>query len=265
MRRYWIVCIVLPLMGFTFLDPVAKKNAEGNALFEKGEYEAALKRYREAQVEGKDLPELHFNAGGALYKNGSFEDAQQELTRALQSQDPALVANAYYNLGNTLFRQEQYPEAVGAYKNALKANPSDLDTKINLELALERLQQQQDQQQNQQQDQDDQQDQQDQNQDQQQNQQQDQDDQQDQQDQKQQQEQQQNQDPQQNQDQDAAQQDQPDQQDQNPEGQQPPPQPGELTQEDAERILDALKDREADAQKRRLIQLKGRRYRGNEW
>ena len=44
-----------------------------------------------------------------------------------------------------------------------------------------------------------------------------------------------------------------------------PREEGELTVEEAERILEALKDRELQAQKRRRILLRGRNYRGNEW
>ncbi len=38
-----------------------------------------------------------------------------------------------------------------------------------------------------------------------------------------------------------------------------------MTQEEAERLLEALKDREREAQKRRRLRLLGRRYTGNEW
>ena len=59
MKPYWMILLAIPLMGFTFLDPVAKKNQEGNELFQQGEYDEALKRYREAQVEAQNRPELH--------------------------------------------------------------------------------------------------------------------------------------------------------------------------------------------------------------
>ncbi|MYF74996.1 MAG: tetratricopeptide repeat protein, partial [Gemmatimonadetes bacterium] len=79
MKRFLYVLLMLPFLGWTFLDPVAKKNEEGNALFEKGEYEAALRRYLEAQQEARSRPELHFNAGDALYKQGKYAEALQEM------------------------------------------------------------------------------------------------------------------------------------------------------------------------------------------
>ena len=258
MTRFLYVLLALPFLGWTFLDPVAKKNEEGNALFEKGEYEAALRRYLEAQQEGRARPELHFNAGDALYKQEKYVEAMQEMGRATDGTHPDMSAAAHYNLGNALFRQEKFQEAVGAYKKSLELKPDDIDAKINLELALEKLNQQQDQQnQNQDQDGQDEQDQQDKNQDQnqdQQNQQNNQDNQ-DNQDQQ----NQQNQQNQQGQDQDGR--DQQDQQQQ--QGQQPDPR--EMTPEEAARILNAMKAREEESQKRRKLKLRGRRYDGNAW
>ena len=258
MTRFLYVLLALPFLGWTFLDPVAKKNEEGNALFEKGEYEAALRRYLEAQQEGRARPELHFNAGDALYKQEKYAEAMQEMGRAADGTHPDMSAAAHYNLGNALFRQEKFQEAVGAYKKSLELKPDDIDAKINLELALEKLKQQQDQQ-NQNQDGQDEQDQQDknqdQNQDQQNNQNQDQQNQQDDQDNQDQQDQQ----DQQGQDQQDGQ-DQRDQQDQQ-QGQDP----REMTPEEAARILNAMKAREEESQKRRKLKLRGRRYDGNAW
>lgn len=40
-------------------------------------------------------------------------------------------AHSYYNLGNTLFQQKKYQEALSAYKRSLRLNPADLETKYN--------------------------------------------------------------------------------------------------------------------------------------
>ena len=244
MKRFLYVLLMLPFLGWTFLDPVAKKNEEGNALFEKGEYEAALRRYLEAQQEARSRPELHFNAGDALYKQGKYAEALQEMGRATEGTHPDMSAAAHYNLGNALFRQEKFQEAVGAYKKSLELKPDDIDAKINLELALETLDQ--DGQDEQDKNQDQNQDQQDQSQNQDQNQQ-------DQQDQNQ-------------QDQDGQDgQDGQDQRDQQKQQQGQQPDPREMTPEEAARILNAMKTREEESQKRRKLKLRGRRYDGNAW
>ena len=248
MKRFLYVLLMFPFLGWTFLDPVAKKNEEGNALFEKGEYEAALRRYLEAQQEVRSRPELHFNAGDALYKQGKYAEALQEMGRATEGTHPDMSAAAHYNLGNALFRQEKFQEAVGAYKKSLELKPDDIDAKINLELALEKLDQDgQDKNQNQQDEQDKNQDQN-----------------QDQQDQTQNQDQnQQNQQDQNQQDQDG--QDGQDQRDQQKQQQGQQLDPREMTPEEAARILNAMKAREEESQKRRKLKLRGRRYDGNAW
>lgn len=134
-------------------------------------------------------------------------------------------SKVYHNIGNALLKSEKLKEGVEAYKNALKLNPDDLETKYNLSYALNKMKQQQ-QQQDQNKDNKDQN--KDKNKDQQQQQDQNKDQNKD----------QQNKD-QQNQDQKEQQQNQ--QQQQQPKDQ--------ISKEEAQRILEALKNNEADLQK----------------
>jgi tetratricopeptide (TPR) repeat protein len=79
-------------------------------------------------------------------------EAVQRFQESIQSTDnPDLKADAYYNLGNAFFQQQQFDESIKAYKESLKLRPSDTDTKRNLMLAMRQLQQQEQPQQEQQQ------------------------------------------------------------------------------------------------------------------
>ena len=142
MRTYLIVLATLPLMGLTFLDPVAGKNEEGNRLYGQERYEDALGRYQEAQAQAPELAQLHFNVGTALYKQGAYDQAIQEFSHVLKAKDPGLLAGAYYNTGNAHFKQQRLGEAAGAYKKTLEIAPDDLDAKINLEMVQELLKEQ---------------------------------------------------------------------------------------------------------------------------
>ena len=76
----------------------------------------------------------------------SKEDYQRAITETLQGLSQAeldLRAQAYYNMGNSFYRQGQFAEAIAAYKEALKLNPDDQDAKHNLELAQQQLEKQQ--------------------------------------------------------------------------------------------------------------------------
>ncbi|MBD3297735.1 MAG: tetratricopeptide repeat protein [candidate division Zixibacteria bacterium] len=232
-------------------DEFASRNNRANELVEEGQLERALQEYREIKIEQPDKPEIDYNIGNVYHLKNQFDSAATEYQDALASLEGPVTPNAFYNLGNTLFRMQQYDLAVESYKQALMDDPDDEDAKYNLELALKKMQEQDStQQEQQQQDQQNQEEQPDSNQ-QQQDQQQQPDSTQQQQDQEQQQQQDQQQQEQQSQQEQP--QGQPQQQDQAQQQQRRQQQAG-MSKEDAERILDALRQRELEVQKQRLQQ-----------
>ncbi len=120
---------------------------EGNRLYEEGRFAEAHEKYLEALLEAPDSPIIRFNDGNALYQGENYESALESFRTAVESGDPQLAAAAWYNLGNTLYRQGTLPESLEAFKQALRADPADIDAKHNLERVLEQMQQQQQQQQ----------------------------------------------------------------------------------------------------------------------
>ena len=214
----------------------AGRSTRGNRLYDEGRYEEAHEQYLEALREAPDSPIVPFNDGNALYRTEELQRAMESYRQAVESGDPAVEAQAWYNLGNALYKQQQLEPALEAYKEALRRNPADTDAKHNFEVTLEQLQQQQ-------QRSDDQQDENDEGQDQR--------DQQDQQD-PQQSEQEPDQEPQdQPKDQEPQEQpqDQPQGQQQENAEQQPPP--GALSREEAERLLQAIDEDPSQIQRQR--------------
>src|SRR5439155_12265334 len=98
-----------------------------------------------------DDPVAHYDRGVALYQLGKFPEAQKEFLRASEGHDAAVKADAYYNMGNSLLKQERFKDALDAYKHTLGLRPDDRRAKWNLELALRRLREQQEKQKQQQQ------------------------------------------------------------------------------------------------------------------
>ena len=244
MGRLWIILgIWLVVCGATVGDPVASKSAEALEHYQRGEYDQALQLYRDALLDRPDAPELHFNVGDALFKRGEYDQALREFERVLSAEEAKIQAQAHYNMGNSFFQQQAFEQAVAAYKQALELDADDEDAKVNLELALEKLQEQQQQQQQQQDQQDDSEEQ----------------EQQDQQQQDQQGEEEQqedsDQDQQQQQEQQDSEQDQQEQQQQSGQEQQQEEQPAEqqsISPEEAQQLMDALENRELEAQQRRF-------------
>lgn len=217
----------------------------GNREYEKAKIDSVTydtTRFQNAEVEYRKALEKEpndwdaiYNLGSSLFKQSKFEDAAKQYMAAtgMQHEDKEQMAQAYHNLGNSFLQTNKLNEAIDAYKNALRNNPSDLETKYNLAWAQDKLKQQQQQQkQNQEQDK--------QNQDQDKDKQQQQQQNQDQKDQQKQDQQQQQQD--QKQDQQQQQQQQPQQQEQQ--------QQNQISKEDAMRILEALQNDEKDVQEK---------------
>ena len=119
---------------------------EGNRLYEDGRFREAHQRYLQGLAEVPRSGVLLFNDGNALYRSDEHAQAMEAYERAIETGDPRLAAASWYNLGNALYRQQQLEPSLEAYKQALRLNPGDLDAKHNLERVLEQMQQQQQQQ-----------------------------------------------------------------------------------------------------------------------
>jgi tetratricopeptide (TPR) repeat protein len=119
---------------------------EGNDLVTKDDYISAEKEYRKAISEQPENVAGAYNLGNAYYKKGNYEEAlyrQQEAAKNATTK--AEKHKAYHNIGNILMKNKQCKEAVEAYKNALRNDPSDEETRYNLGLAKECAEQQKDQ------------------------------------------------------------------------------------------------------------------------
>jgi tetratricopeptide (TPR) repeat protein len=221
--KFLLILIVLFLFG---ISPVlaqneAKLTRRGNKFYSEGKYNEAEIDYRKSLEKKCDYIKAQFNLGNALYQQKNYEEASKVFGGLTQRpMNQATTAKAFHNLGNALFEQQKYEESIGAYKNALKLNPDDQETKYNLAYAQRMLKQQQ---QNQKQDKNQENKEENKNQDQQQNKQ-------EQQDKKEQQEQQQNKQEQQEKEQEQQ--------------KQAEPKKDQMSKEDAERMLEALKNDE---------------------
>jgi Ca-activated chloride channel family protein len=207
-------------------------------------WEEALKFYRDAEIEKPESPELSYNLGNVMYQQEKYQDGMERYFRALGSDDVGHQAWSYYNLGNTLYRSGKYPEAIQAYQKCLELAPEDEDAKYNLEFVRKKMKEMLDKEAQREQNQ--------QGQKQQQNQ-------------PQQEEQQQQEQKEQQQDQNQPAQSEEEQREEERKQEQLKQQEG-MTEEDAERILNALRDDEKESlrEKRKASQRRGRRG-GKDW
>jgi tetratricopeptide (TPR) repeat protein len=152
---FTILLSILFLSLTTYGQKENKFLRQGNNQFEKGDFKEAEKDYRKALEVNKESVKGQFNLGAALYQEKNYEEsARIYSTLAEKKNDPEVQSKVWHNLGNTLLQSKEYEKSISAYKNALKSNPKDLDTKYNLEYAKMMLKKQQQQQQQQQQNKD---------------------------------------------------------------------------------------------------------------
>ena len=119
----------------------------GNSQYDKGNFKEAEKDYRKALEINKESVKGMFNLGTAVYQEKNFEEsARMYGDLAGKNQDRDIQARIYHNMGNSFLEAKQYDKSILAYKNSLMNNPSDIDTKYNLEYAKMMLKKQQEQQ-----------------------------------------------------------------------------------------------------------------------
>jgi len=109
---------------------------EGNVALEK-DFTEAEKHYRRAISKKATNAKSSYNLGNAYYTSGFYDEALSKLVEAAENGNKKERHAAYHNIGNTLMQGKKCKEAVEAYKNALRNNPADEESRYNLALAKE--------------------------------------------------------------------------------------------------------------------------------
>jgi Ca-activated chloride channel family protein len=136
-----VVALIVPVLAAW--NPLERPNravTDGNASLQEGKAEEALAHYDQAAAALPADPGVHFNRGTALFALSRYDEAIAELMRATESKSSSLTAAAFYNLGNSYFKADRYSDAIAAYKHSLGLEPGDMRAKWNLELALQKKQ-----------------------------------------------------------------------------------------------------------------------------
>ena len=110
---------------------------EGNSIV-KDNFIEAEKKYRLGVSAKPNNTVGSYNLANAYYNSKLYDEAMLRLLEAVKNSDSKLEKHsAYHNIGNTLMQQKRCKEAVSAYKNALRNNSADNETRYNLALAQE--------------------------------------------------------------------------------------------------------------------------------
>ena len=127
---------------------------DGNQQAESKEFNEAEMAYRRALSKAPEKPEALYNLGNTHFEEQDFDEAKQRYFQTQKfTENKFSKQQAFHNLGNVFMKQKDYAKAVEAYKNALRNNPEDEETRYSYALAKELLKKEQDQQNQDQQDQ----------------------------------------------------------------------------------------------------------------
>ena len=128
---------------------------QGNKQFRAGNYADAEVLYRKAIEKNPRNPQAVYNLGVALMKQQKDSAAIQQFMDAGKIEtNPLRRAQSFHNAGVICQGKKMYGEAIDVYKEALRNNPADDETRYNLELCKRQQKQQQQQQKQDQQKQD---------------------------------------------------------------------------------------------------------------
>ena len=109
---------------------------KGNSHFNNSFLEAE-KNYRMALSEMPSNTKGAYNLGNAYYNAELYDEALARLLEAARKGTKLEKHRAYHNIGNVLMQDKQCKKAVEAYKNALRNDPKDEESRYNLAIAQE--------------------------------------------------------------------------------------------------------------------------------
>lgn len=143
MKAFGYILLFMAML-FSAADVAAQNDRQsirhGNRYFKKNSYAKAEVEYKKALESNPDNPQAAYNLGCALMMQNSDSAAINEFQKAAQMEKvPLRRAQANHNIGVICQNHKMYSEAIEAYKQALRDNPYDDETRYNLALCKKML------------------------------------------------------------------------------------------------------------------------------
>lgn len=156
-RKYILILFLLFWAAIGHAQNERKFVRQGNKYYEAAnkdtsridtvQFNNAEIEYLKALEKKPDDAKWNFNLADALYKQKKFDQSAEKFQEiADKTSDKIEKSRALHNLGNSYLMKNKLDESIAAYKDALRNNPKDLETKYNLLYAMNMKKKQQDQQ-----------------------------------------------------------------------------------------------------------------------
>ncbi|MBR6211756.1 MAG: tetratricopeptide repeat protein, partial [Bacteroidales bacterium] len=116
----------------------------GNRDFRKEQWQDAEINYKKALVADSTSATADYNLANTYYRMENYSEADRYLRAGADSLAKGNhAADLFHNQGNVMLKQRNWQGAIEAYKNALRRNPGDMETKSNLAYAQKMLENEQ--------------------------------------------------------------------------------------------------------------------------
>ena len=153
LRKFYILSMLLCIgAGHAFAQEKTDRDylRSGNKLYNDSLFIKAEVDYRKALELNPKSTDAMFNLANALLMQQKAKEAMEQYESVSKiEKDKEKLAQIYHNMGVILQSSKQLPQCIEAYKESLRNNPKDDETRYNLALAQKQLKDQQQNQQNQ--------------------------------------------------------------------------------------------------------------------
>jgi tetratricopeptide (TPR) repeat protein len=142
LSRLGRLCLCLfPLWGLGgYAQEKDKLLPKANEEFATKNFVDAEANYRISHSEFPNRTVASYNLGNAIYRQNQFSESKYAYANALKNLKTRTQKHkAFHNIGNVFMKEKDYTQAVEAYKNALRNNPEDEETRYNYALAKKML------------------------------------------------------------------------------------------------------------------------------
>ncbi|MBT3422800.1 MAG: tetratricopeptide repeat protein [Bacteroidetes bacterium] len=154
MNKLILTILLSAITVLSFGQNEHKMTRKGNKLYTKNQFTDAEANYKKALEIDQKHEQASFNLGDSYFEQGRYDEAITQFTISANTTDDNHLKNrAYYNLGNSnleafksikessnqeeMQKKSQYlDQSIEAYKEALKVEPTDMESKYNLSYAL---------------------------------------------------------------------------------------------------------------------------------
>lgn len=159
-KTIYLLAMLMIVCGAMQAQDYRRSARKGNSLYKEKKYTDAETAYRRSLAQDSTFYKAQYNLGNALYKQKKYDMAKKYYAKAAEAPETSAKEKsaALHNMGNCAMQEglekrgtpdaiKSYQEAVDAYKNSLKASDKNDNTKYNLAMAQKLLRQEQQQQQ----------------------------------------------------------------------------------------------------------------------